>query len=65
MRGFRTMTQEQLGGMVGVTKQTISGWETDRRVPDADDLRALCKVLNCTSDYLLEFTNDPNGHVRW
>lgn len=65
MRGFHTMTQEQLGGMVGVTKQTISGWETDRRVPDANDLRALCKVLNCTSDYLLEFTNDPNGHVRW
>ena len=40
MRGFHTMTQDQLGGMVGVTKQTISGWETDRRVPDADDLRA-------------------------
>ncbi len=65
MRGFHTMTQDQLGGMVGVTKQTISGWETDRRVPDADDLRALCKVLNCTADYLLEFTDDPNGHVRW
>lgn len=25
MRGFRRLTQEQLGGMVGVTKQTVSG----------------------------------------
>lgn len=65
MRGYRRLNQEQLGGMVGVSKQTISGWEHDASKPNADYLRKLCKVLNCTSDYLLEFTNDPNGHVRW
>lgn len=27
VRGFRRMTQDQLGGLVGVTKQTVSGWE--------------------------------------
>ena len=61
MRGFRTMTQEQLGAMVGVSKPTVSNWENDRRTPDADNLRALCKVLGCTADYLLELTNDMNG----
>lgn len=31
MRGFRTMTQEQLGAMVCVSKPTVSNWENDHR----------------------------------
>ena len=61
MRGYRVMTQEELGELVGVAKQTVSNWENDRRTPDADNLRALCKVLGCTADYLLELTDDMNG----
>lgn len=38
MRGFHRLTQDQLGGLVGVTKQTVSGWEHDRRMPDANDI---------------------------
>ena len=60
MRGFRRMTQEQLGRAVGVTKQTISGWEHDRRIPYSDDLVALCKALGCSADYLLELSDKPN-----
>ena len=40
MRGFKTLTQEQLGALVGATKPTVSNWENDRRTPDADYLRA-------------------------
>ena len=58
MRGFRRMSQDQLGARVGVTKQTISGWETDRRVPDADVIKALCVALDCTADYLLGLADD-------
>lgn len=65
MRGYRRMNQEQLGGMVGVSKQTISNWENDYRKPDADDLRALCHALGCTSDYLLELSEAPNEHIKW
>lgn len=65
MRGYRLMNQPQLGGLVGVSKQTISNWEHDYRSPDADDLRKLCRALGCTSDYLLELVDDPEGHVKW
>lgn len=65
MRGYRRMTQEQLGGLIGVSKQTISNWEHDYRTPDADDLVSLCKVMGCTSDYLLELADSPTEHVRW
>lgn len=57
VRGFRLMTQDELGAAVGVTKQTISGWEHDRRTPDADDVAAICRALGCSADYILELTD--------
>ena len=64
MRGYRRMSQEQLGGFVGVTKQTVSGWERGRRVPDADNIVALCKALDCSADYLLGLSDEFGGHVE-
>lgn len=65
MRGYRHLSQEELGDRVGVKKQTISGWEHDTARPNADYLRELCHVLECSADYLLELTNDPTDHVKW
>lgn len=58
MRGYRRLTQEQLGGLTGVSKQTISGWEHDTSKPNADYIRELCNALDCSADYLLELTDD-------
>ena len=63
MRGYRRLTQDELGGMVGVSKQTMSGWEHDTSKPNADLIRNLCKVLGCSADYLLELDNDPA--LKW
>lgn len=65
MRGYRRMNQDTLGGLVGVSKQTISNWEHDYRTPDADNLRSLCRALGCTADYLLELTDTPGEINRW
>lgn len=64
MRGYRILTQDELGGIVGVSKQTISGWEHDTSKPNADYLRELCRALDCSADYLLELTDEINGHFR-
>lgn len=58
MRGYRRLTQEQLGGLVGVSKQTMSGWENDSSKPNANMLRKLCIELDCSADYLLELSDD-------
>lgn len=58
MRGYRRLNQDTLGGMVGVSKQTISGWEHNTSKPNADYIRKLCEVLDCSADYLLELTDD-------
>ena len=64
MRGYRRLNQDQLGGMVGVSKQTISGWEHDPSKPHANYIRALCLALGCSADYLLELTDDYRRGVR-
>ncbi len=64
MRGYRRLNQDQLGGMVGVSKQTISGWEHDTSKPNANYLRELCVALDCSADYLLELTDDYRRGVR-
>lgn len=48
MRGYRRLTQEELGNMVGVSKQTMSGWERNTAKPNANYLRELCKALGCS-----------------
>lgn len=58
MRGYRRFTQEELGGKVGVSKQTMSGWEHDTSRPNAYYIRELCIALDCSADYLLELTED-------
>lgn len=58
MRGYRRLNQDQLGSAVGVSKQTISNWEHDVSKPNANYIRVLCQVLDCSADYLLELTDD-------
>lgn len=61
-RGFRRMSQTQLGDSIGVTKQTISSWETGHRSPDGEKISMLCRTLGCSADYLLGLSDDINGH---
>lgn len=61
-RGFKRMSQEALGESVGVSKQTISGWETGWRTPDGEKLSLLCVILDCSADYLLGLSDDLHGH---
>lgn len=56
LRGKRQaleLSQEELGKRVGVNKQAVCNWEAGRREPDLERLILLCKVLDCTSDWLL------------
>ena len=39
------LSQEQLGEKMGVTRQSISKWETNRSVPDLDKLVKLSGVF--------------------
>ena len=50
-------TQEELAMRLGVTPQAVSKWERGMGYPDIELLVALCRILNCSIDYLLEGEN--------
>lgn len=46
-------TQEQLADILGVSRQSISKWESDIAYPETDKLIELGKLFDCSMDYLL------------
>lgn len=53
LRKERLLTQKELAGELGVTKNTISVWERDVRKPDFETLTKLCAYFNVNMSYLL------------
>lgn len=47
------LTQEQLGELVGVTRQAVSKWESGQTVPDTLVIASICRVLHVSADYIL------------
>ena len=55
-------TQEQLADILGVSRQSISKWESDIAYPETDKLIELGKLFDCSMDYLLkEETTEKDG----
>ena len=48
------LSQEQLAEKMTVSRSAIAKWETDKGIPDVDNLRALAQLLNVSVDYLLD-----------
>ena len=46
-------TQEQLADILGVSRQSISKWESDIAYPETDKLIKMGKLFECSMDYLL------------
>lgn len=53
LRGSRNMTQEQLAMLLGVFRQAISKWESEKAYPEMDKLLMLCDMFGVTLDDLV------------
>lgn len=53
-RQARGVKQVDLALELNLARSTLSSWEADRRRPDADQLRELCRILHVSADVLLE-----------
>ncbi len=51
-RKFLRMTQEELAEKIGVSKSAIAKWETERGLPDRDNLGRLAEVMSVSVDDL-------------
>lgn len=53
LRKINGLTQKELGNLLNLTEAAIGMWEQARRLPDAETLPRLAKVLETSVDYLL------------
>lgn len=53
LRAQRNMTQEQLAMLLGVSRQAISKWESDKAYPEMDKLLMICDLFGVTLDDLV------------
>ena len=61
LRKSRGFSQEELGGMIDVTRQTISKWERDESTPDLDRLVELAGVFEVSLDELVGLEHRSGG----
>ncbi len=52
------LSQEMVAEKLGVSRQTISKWETDETIPDIYQSKKLAKLYNVSLDELIEFDVD-------
>jgi transcriptional regulator with XRE-family HTH domain len=65
IRGFRRMSQQELADRTGLKVQNISRIETEQREHvRSDTLRRLAEALDCSTDYLVGLTDDPQPVKR-
>ena len=48
------LSQEQLAEKMSVSRSAIAKWETDKGLPDVENLKVLSALLNVSIDYLLD-----------
>jgi transcriptional regulator with XRE-family HTH domain len=65
IRQERTLTQEQLGTLLGASRTWITDLETNKqRGLSADTVVRFARALECSADYLLGLTDDPRPRPR-
>ena len=62
MRKLKGLSQERVAEILGVTRQTISKWETDQTTPDFDKIIPLCELYNISTDELLKGDTQNSGY---
>lgn len=54
-------TQDTLADILGVTQDSISLWEHDKRIPDTQYIVAMANFFDVTTDFLLGISDDCTG----
>lgn len=54
LRKAKNLSQEEVADKLGVTRQSVSKWETNQSTPDFDKIVPLCELFEITTDELLK-----------
>lgn len=54
LRSEKGLSQEAFGNMLGVSRQSVSKWETDQSLPELEKVVAISELFGVSTDYLLK-----------
>lgn len=54
LRKAKGISQEELADKIGVSRQSVSKWESEQSVPDVDRVIAMSDYFEVTTDYILK-----------
>ena len=58
------LSQKEIAVTLKVSQNAVSNWERKKTYPAGKNLIELSELLNCSTDYLLDKSNDPNPYVQ-
>ncbi len=64
MRKESNLTQEQLADLLGVSRQSVSKYESNLAYPETEKIIKLSEIFHCSMDYLLRDEIEKNDEVK-
>ncbi|MDY4838756.1 MAG: helix-turn-helix domain-containing protein [Lachnospiraceae bacterium] len=64
LRKMTNLSQEELAEKIGVSRQTLSKYETGESLPDIEKCMAIADVFGVTMDDLVHYTKEDNMGLR-
>lgn len=61
LRKMKHMSQEELAELLGVSRQTLSKWETGESLPDIEKSKQLAKIFEVSLDDLVNYESTIPG----
>ena len=61
LRKYHNYSQEELAEMIGVSRQTMSKYETGESLPDIEKCRQLANAFGVTMDDLISYEKDDDN----
>ncbi|NLM05359.1 MAG: helix-turn-helix domain-containing protein [Tissierellia bacterium] len=62
LRRERGLTQEEMGGILKVSKQAVSNYENGKRQPELETLEVIAEYFNVDMNYLIGRSEIKNSH---
>ncbi|MBX8938531.1 helix-turn-helix domain-containing protein [Enterococcus gilvus] len=63
MRTEHNLSQKELAEKLGVSRQAIAKWETNRGIPDIENLKRIAQLFDVSIDYLVNEEESIQEHV--
>ena len=61
LRKQKGISQEELAEILGVSRQSVSKWESGTSMPEIEKIVELSRIFSASTDYLLKDENEPEN----